>query len=51
MTLFTLLYIPILAWVLGLSLVTRLAEKLYKILHALSVVFFQNAGGIPWPSS
>ncbi|AIW88282.1 hypothetical protein bwei_5773 [Bacillus mycoides] len=32
------LYIPILAWVLGFSFVTGLAEKLYKILHALSVV-------------
>ncbi|WJE67190.1 hypothetical protein QRE63_28520 (plasmid) [Bacillus mycoides] len=43
--LFTFLYIPILAWVLGFSFVTGLAEKLYKILHALSVGFFRNAGG------
>jgi len=31
--------------VLGFSFVTGLAEKLYKILHALSVGFFRNAGG------
>ncbi|WP_455738015.1 hypothetical protein [Bacillus paramycoides] len=26
---------------------TGLAKKLYKILHTLSVVIFQNAGGTP----
>ncbi|WP_217993843.1 hypothetical protein, partial [Bacillus pseudomycoides] len=39
------LYIPILAWVLGFLFVIGLAKKLYKILHTLSVVFFQNTGG------
>ncbi|PEE14515.1 hypothetical protein CN327_21850 [Bacillus cereus] len=33
--------------VLGFFFVTGLAQKLYKILHALSVVFFQNAGDTP----
>ncbi|PHC77263.1 hypothetical protein COF63_29485, partial [Bacillus pseudomycoides] len=33
--------------VLGFSFVTGLAEKLYKILHVLSVVVFRNAGGTP----
>ncbi|PER29707.1 hypothetical protein CN931_08830 [Bacillus sp. AFS054943] len=33
------LYIPILSWFLRFSFVTGLAEKLYKILHAHSVVF------------
>ncbi|PGS99253.1 hypothetical protein COD09_18240 [Bacillus cereus] len=32
--------------VLGFLFVTGLPEKSYKILHALSVVFFRNAGGI-----
>ncbi|PEA16771.1 hypothetical protein COK06_27340 [Bacillus cereus] len=45
MTLFIFLYIPILTWVLGFSFVTGLSEKLYKILHALSVGFVRNAGG------
>ncbi|OOR17152.1 hypothetical protein BGP34_28470 [Bacillus mycoides] len=31
--------------VLGFLFVTGLAEKLYKTLHALSMVFFRNAGG------
>ncbi|OJE34988.1 hypothetical protein BAQ49_03850 [Bacillus proteolyticus] len=33
--------------VLEFLFVIRLAEKLYKILHALNVGFFQNAGGNP----
>ncbi|OTW39673.1 hypothetical protein BK718_17105 [Bacillus thuringiensis serovar andalousiensis] len=33
--------------VLGFSFVTGLAEKLYKILYTLSVVFFRNAGDTP----
>ncbi|CAI8898352.1 hypothetical protein EMIT079MI2_370007 [Bacillus sp. IT-79MI2] len=38
MTLFIFLYIPILAWVSGFPFVIGLAEKLYKILHALNVI-------------
>jgi len=41
------LYILIIVWGLGFSFVTGLAEKLYKILYVLSMVFFQNAGGTP----
>ncbi|WP_269320422.1 VanZ family protein [Bacillus sp. UNC322MFChir4.1] len=41
------LYIPILARVPGFPFVTGLAGKLYKILHTLSVGFFQNAGVTP----
>ncbi len=37
--------------VLGFFLVTELAEKMYKILHNLSVGVFQNTGGTPCPSS
>ncbi|MBN9901093.1 hypothetical protein FME64_27630 [Bacillus thuringiensis] len=37
--------------VLGLLFVTGFDEKLYKILHALSVGVFRNAGGTPSPSS
>ncbi|PFO84566.1 hypothetical protein COJ88_29420 [Bacillus cereus] len=37
--------------VLGLLFVTGLAEKLYKILHDLSVFFFRNAGGNPMNTS
>lgn len=33
--------------VLGSSFVSELVEKLYKILHTLSVVIFQNADGNP----
>ncbi len=51
MTLFIFLYIPILAWVSGLPFVNGLSKKLYKILHALSVGFFRNAGGTPSLSS
>ncbi|PEW93187.1 hypothetical protein CN446_23230 [Bacillus cereus] len=38
-------YIPYPGKVLGFLFVTRLAEKLYKILHALSVTFFRNTRG------
>lgn len=31
----------------GLLFVTGLAQKLYKILHTLSMGFFQNAGDTP----
>ncbi|WP_309443604.1 hypothetical protein, partial [Bacillus nitratireducens] len=37
--------------VLGFLFVIGLAKKLYKILHALSVGFFQKSGGTPSPSS
>jgi len=33
--------------VLGSSFVRELVEKLYNILHTLSVVIFQNAGDTP----
>ncbi|RAN71178.1 hypothetical protein B5P40_08875 [Bacillus sp. SRB_8] len=41
------LYIPIIVWVFGFSFVIGLTKKLYKILHTLSLGFFQNAGGTP----
>ncbi|PGT15807.1 hypothetical protein COC96_19490 [Bacillus cereus] len=33
--------------VLGFLFVTGLSEKSYKVLHTLSMVFFQNVSGIP----
>ncbi|KXX93960.1 hypothetical protein CON42_12280 [Bacillus thuringiensis] len=44
--LFIFLYIPILAWVAEFPFFTELAEKLYKILHALSV-FFSKMLAVP----
>ncbi|PGA16591.1 hypothetical protein COL79_18715, partial [Bacillus pseudomycoides] len=43
--------IPILAWVSGFTFITELVKKLYKISHALSVIFFRNAGDTPLRNS